>query len=102
MATATNNTEETSAVKDKYLTIKSVTEMLNCTERHIYDLIVAKELTAIKIGGRAVRISERSLNDFIQRHTIDPEDFFDPDKEEKAETTPPAGRQVARSRWVGR
>lgn len=58
-------------------------EILDCTERHIYDLIADGELLAIRIGSRAKRISEKSLEDFIKRRKINPEDLFDPDQETK-------------------
>jgi len=86
-------------IKKKYVTMQVVAETLSCTERHVYALIVDGSLAAIKIGGRAVRISEESLNDFIESHKIKPEDLFDPDLEKKpSEQTAP----VARSKWIGR
>jgi excisionase family DNA binding protein len=86
-------------IKNKYVTIKVVMETLSCSERHVYDLIVEGSLRAIKIGGRAVRISEESLDDFIKNHEINPEDLFDPDleKEQPAQST-----QIARSKWLAR
>ena len=69
------------SIKDKYLTMQTVAEILSCTERHIYDLIVEGSLTAIKVGGRAVRVSEQSLIEFIEKRKVNPEDFFDPDNE---------------------
>ena len=70
-------------INDKYLKILKVMEILDCTERHIYDLIADGELLAIRIGSRAKRISEKSLEDFIKRRKINPEDLFDPDQETK-------------------
>jgi len=83
--------------KDRYITIQSVAETLSCTEQHIYALIREGALVSIKIGGRAVRISERSLQEFIAKNTVDPESFYDPDAEIK--DTPP-GQPVARSKWM--
>jgi len=60
-----------------------VANVLSCTERHIYDLIVEGELVAIRIGARAVRVAEQSLFAFIERRKINPEDLFDPDQETK-------------------
>lgn len=62
--------------KDRYITIQSVAETLSCTEQHIYALIREGALVSIKIGGRAVRISERSLQEFIAKNTVDPESFY--------------------------
>lgn len=77
-------------------------EILDCKERHIYDLIVAGELLAIRIGSQARRISEKSLNDYIEKNKINPEDLFDPDKNKKETTAAPAERQVARSRFISK
>lgn len=86
---------------EKYLTIKAVSESLSCTERHIYDLIVIGDLSAIKIGARAVRIAESSLTAFITRRRITPEDFFAPEREAPpTPSTPQQAPQVARSKWM--
>lgn len=86
---------------DKYLKIQKVMSILDCTERHIYDLIVAGELTAIKIGSQGKRISENSLNEFIEKRKIKPEDFFDPDNEnENVQPASPANKPVAKSNWM--
>lgn len=87
--------------RDKYLTLQAVAEILNVTERYIYDLIVEGSLTAIKVGSRAVRVSEQSLNDFIRLRTINPDDFFDPDKNKKEQIkTVRPQPTVAKSNWM--
>lgn len=86
------------AAADRWLTLQAAAERLSCTERHIYDLIVAGELTAAKIGSRAVRVSELSLLAFVEKNKINPEDFFDPDKEKKP--APQQQTTVAKSRWM--
>ena len=91
------------SIKDKYLTLHVVADLLSCTERHIYDLIAEGSLTAIKVGSRSVRVSEQSLKDFIEKRKINPEDLFDPDKEKEAKpATAPAEHPVARSKFLGR
>jgi excisionase family DNA binding protein len=85
-------------MKDRYITIQYAMEKLSCTERHIYDLIVAGKLEASKIGSRAVRISELSLLAFVEKNKINPEDFFDPDKEKK----PTPQTTVVKSRWMNK
>jgi excisionase family DNA binding protein len=92
------------SIKDKYLTIQSVSEILGCTERHVLDLILEKELIGLKIGSRATRVSEMSVVEFIERHTINPDDLFDPDNEKKQKENqqPVHTQQVARSKWIGR
>ena len=90
------------SIKDKYLTMQTVAEILSCTERHIYDLIVEGSLTAIKVGSRSVRVSEQSLKDFIEKMKVNPEDFFDPDREAKPAAAPvaPSAWPVARSKFL--
>jgi excisionase family DNA binding protein len=84
--------------RDRYLPINVVADILSCKERHIYDLIQEGKLEGIKIGSRAVRISERSLYIFIESSKINPEDTFDPDLQAKPVEQP----QVARSKWMDR
>ena len=88
-------------IKDKYLTLQIVAEILSCTDRHIYDLIVEGALDAIKVGGRAMRVSEKSLEEFIEKQKVNPEDYFNPDKETKPATAP-AEHPGARSKFLGR
>ncbi len=82
--------------KPRYLTMERVAEILSCTERHVYNLVVEGRLEAIKIGTRAVRISERSLHEFIETARINPDDLFDPNTEKKETDLP----QIARSKWM--
>ena len=110
-------------IKDKYLTLQTVAEILSCTDRHIYDLIVEGALDAIKVGGRAMRVSEKSLEEFIEKQKVNPADYFDPDNESvnsernskanypRSETTrdketkpaaAPAEHPVARSKFLSR
>lgn len=94
-----NMDEVVEKTKDRYITIQSVAETLSCTEQHIYFLIREGSLKSVKIGNRAVRISEKSLLDFIAKNTIDPDDFFDPDAEKKDSANPQA---IARSTWMSK
>jgi len=90
--------------QDRYLPLKTAAEILSCTERHIYDLIVEGSLKAIKVGSRAVRVSEQSLNDFIEKNIIKPEDLFDPDLVENSSPAPVSKhtQPVVRAKWMGR
>ena len=90
------------SIKDKYLTLQVVAEILSCTERHIYDLIVEGSLTAIKVGGRAVRVSEQSLIEFIEKRKVNPEDLFDPARDDEKKQPPPEQKQPARSKFISR
>ena len=88
------------SIKDKYLTLQVVADLLSCTERHIFDLIAEGYLIAIKVGSRAVRVSEKSLEEFIEKQKVNPEDFFDPDKEKQQSPVAPSERSVARSKFL--
>lgn len=77
--------------------METVAGILSCSERHIYRLIEEGKLESIKLGSRAIRISEKSLYDFIAAARINPEDLFDPDREKK-ET--PGSQEIARSKWM--
>ena len=92
-------------IKDKYLTIQAVADILSCTDQHIYNLLMEGVLLGIKIGSRAMRVSEQSLNDFIEKRKINPEDLFDPDREKQTKQTATytsAPAQIARSKWMNR
>lgn len=87
------------ATKDRFITIQSVAETLSCTEQHIYFLIREGLLRSIKIGNRAVRVSEKSLHEFIEKNTLNPDDFFDPDIEKKDSAN---SQTIARSAWMSK
>jgi excisionase family DNA binding protein len=84
--------------KDRYITVQFVAEILSCTEKHIYFLIQEGSLQSIKIGNRAVRISEKSLRDFIEKNKVNPDDFFDPEREENKDIR--ANQSVVKSKWM--
>ncbi|MDQ5987901.1 MAG: hypothetical protein CSYNP_03649 [Syntrophus sp. SKADARSKE-3] len=85
--------------KDRYITVHVVAERLSCSEQHIRDLIIEGSLIAIKVGSRAIRVSEQSLIEFIETNRVNPEDLFDPDLEKKE---PPVQNQVSRSNWMSK
>jgi len=84
---------------DKYLKIQKVMSILDCTDRHVYDLVASKDLIAIRIGTQAKRISEKSLNDYIERNKINPDDLLDPDNE-NVQPASPSNKPVAKSNWM--
>ena len=47
-----------------------VAEYLDCTKRHVYELVAQGQLEAIKLGPRALRISEISLQGFIDKMKV--------------------------------
>ncbi|MCK9362114.1 MAG: helix-turn-helix domain-containing protein [Syntrophales bacterium] len=88
---------------DRYLTIQSVAKTLSCTDQYIYGLVREGNLTAIKIGERALRVSEQSLHAFLAARIVNPEDYFAP-KEGLREESPRETQNpnIARSNWMNR
>ncbi len=64
------------AEKERYLYVVRVAGELKCSKRHVYRLINSGALKAVKIGNRALRIPESSLNAFISDREIDPQDVI--------------------------
>ena len=54
--------------KDRLLNVEQVRNRLNCSRRHVYNLINTGDLKALKIGGRnGVRVKESILDAFVQK-----------------------------------
>lgn len=88
---------------DRWLTVQSVAETLGCSDKYVYQLIQQGDLRAMKLGERALRVSDESLQKFIAARAVDPQDYFAPD--EPTQKTPPddrPGPAPARSRWMNR
>ena len=64
-------------LSEKYLYVNSVAKRLNCSKKHIYKLIQDGEIKAIRLGARALRITESSLREFIEKNEINPQDYFE-------------------------
>ena len=86
---------------DKYLTIQSVAETLGCTDKYVGILIREGNLKALKLGERALRISEQSLQAFIAARIVNPEDYFAPEEPPSKESEP-RNPKIARSNWMNR
>jgi excisionase family DNA binding protein len=89
----------TKTAQDRFITVQHVSERLSCTTHHVYRLIEMGAIEAIKIGPRAVRISENSLIEFIEVQQLDPGAKIVP--EEKPRTEQRTDR-VARSSWMSK
>ena len=88
---------------DKWIQVASVSETLGCTDKYVYSLIQEGALKGMKLGERAIRVSEQSLKSFIAARVINTADYFAPEddppsKQKKEEVKPP----VARSNWMDR
>ena len=64
--------------KEKYITVQTVAERLSCTDNYVYALVKDGKLTAVKIGERALRITETSFDKFISANIVNPNDYFAP------------------------
>jgi excisionase family DNA binding protein len=51
------------------LTVREVADRLNITERLVRELLYRGELPKVKVG-RLVRISEESVEQYVQRRTV--------------------------------
>ena len=89
---------EEKKLPDKFITVQHVAERLSCSDSYVYELIKIGAIDSIKIGPRAIRVSENSLIDFIAVQRLDPQSYFAPE-ETRAKTSPP---KIARSNWINR
>lgn len=48
-----------------------VANFLDCSKDHVYDLVHLGELEAIRLGVRDIRISEESLQKFLDRQKLE-------------------------------
>ena len=54
--------------KDRILNVNQVGKYLNCSRRHVYNLISLGELSGFKIGsGGGVRVRESKLEEFLEK-----------------------------------
>jgi excisionase family DNA binding protein len=60
----------------RHIQVKRVASILDCTKEHIYHLIRVGHLSAIKLGPRALRVSEKSLKDFISEREVPTTEFL--------------------------
>lgn len=59
-----------SSSKSRWIRPNRVAERLDCTRQHVYDLVAAGQLEAVRLGPRAMRISEISLEGYIEKMRI--------------------------------
>ena len=56
----------------RHLQIKKVAHLLDCSKEHIYHLIRTGQLDAIRVGPRALRISEKTISRFLVKQKVEP------------------------------
>jgi excisionase family DNA binding protein len=60
---------------DRLLYIHRVAKALDCTRPMVYKLIYERKLKAVRIGKRGIRISEASLQRFLEENEVIPDEF---------------------------
>ena len=68
---------ETPIQKKRYLQQRTVQKILSCSKEFVRKLVTQGDLEAIRIGKRAIRISEDSLIAYIEGAKMEPEDLFE-------------------------
>jgi len=61
---------------EKLIYVNSAARMLACTPKHIYEMIKAEEIKGVRVGVRGVRVIKQSVIDFIEKNTINPDDYY--------------------------
>ena len=91
---------KTETQKDKFVTVQSLALRLSCTRQHVYNMIHAGSVTAVKIGDRSIRISENSVEAYLATNVVSPYEVIPEEVSEKEQINRPV--QVARSNWINR
>jgi len=86
--------------QDRYLSGNQVAEILECTERFVYEMVKEGKLTALRLGIRAIRISEKSLNEFVESNIVDPDEYFGFEEAREQDPDPIHTKKVVRSAWM--
>lgn len=86
--------------QDRYVTANRVAETLGCTERYVYEMVKDGKLKAIRLGNRAIRISGKSLQEFIEANTVNPDEYFGLQEARDPDPEPVHSRKVVRSSWM--
>lgn len=86
--------------QDKYLSVHRVAETLGCTERYVYEMVKDGKLKALRLGNRAIRISESSLTEFIESNIVNPDEYFGFEAARNPDPDPVHSRKVVRSSWM--
>ncbi|MFP8905533.1 excisionase family DNA-binding protein [Streptomyces atacamensis] len=58
-------------MKDRYLSVAQVAELLGTTPRFPRRLVAERRITFVKVG-RHIRIPESAVKDFIKANTVEP------------------------------
>jgi len=86
--------------QDRYLSVRRVAEILGCSERYVYEMVREGKLKALRLGIRAIRISEKSLNAFVELNIVDPEDYYGFEEAKDPNPDPVHSIKVVRPAWM--
>jgi excisionase family DNA binding protein len=53
-----------------WIRVWRVAKFLDCSRDYVYDLVKAGQLEGIKIGSQGLRISQDSLEDFVEKNKL--------------------------------
>ncbi len=56
--------------------MRTAAERLCCTEAHVYQMIANGDLAAVRLGPRALRVFESSIDEFIRKNSVNAEDYL--------------------------
>jgi excisionase family DNA binding protein len=56
---------------EQLMYIHTVAKILDCLRPMVYKLVYEGKIKAVRIGKRGIRITQQSLNDFIEANTVD-------------------------------
>jgi len=59
--------ENATVERDELLTLKEMRELLKCSRTKCWELVASGEIRAVRIG-RSVRVSRRSLEEYLEGH----------------------------------
>ena len=88
--------------KDRFITIQHAAQRLSVKDRFVYGLIQDGLLTAIRLGPRTLRVSEKSLDRYITSQQVDPAALYDPGDPPEELPSESAPQKPARSQWMSK
>ena len=60
----------------QFMYVKRAALVLCCTEKHVYNLIRDGKIKAVRLGKRGLRVSKISVDEFVKKNMVDPDDYY--------------------------
>jgi len=95
-------TKEQTKELEQFISVKTTADLLDCTIQFVYHLIGTGNLKAIKLGTQAIRISVKSLNEYIEKQWIDPTNYRCEEMETDRIRKPAVVSKPVQSNWMKR